>query len=62
VEIMKKSRRDRGMKVQFGEKEKILMSYLGTNQTITVNEFSRIANIKKMSPQKHLYGWFSPTY
>jgi predicted HTH transcriptional regulator len=54
VEIMKKSRRDRGMKVQFGEKEKILMSYLGTNQTITVNEFSRIANIKKNIASKTL--------
>lgn len=54
VEIMKKGNRDKGMKVQFGDKEKILMNYLGANQAITVSEFSRIANIKKNVASKTL--------
>jgi predicted HTH transcriptional regulator len=47
VEILKKSNRKRGMKVHLGDKEKILMNYLGENKEITVEEFSRIARIRK---------------
>jgi len=54
VEILKKSHRKAGMKVNLGEKEKILMNYLGDHQVITVNEFSKIANIKKYIASKTL--------
>lgn len=54
VEILKKSRRKAGMKVNLGEKEKILMNYLGKHHGITVNEFSKIANIKKYVASKTL--------
>ncbi len=54
IEILKKSRRYAGMKVNLGEKEKILMNYLGEHQGITVNEFSKIANIKKYVASKTL--------
>jgi predicted HTH transcriptional regulator len=54
VEILKKSRRKAGMKVNLGEKERILMNYLGEHHAITVNEFSKIANIKKYVASKTL--------
>jgi predicted HTH transcriptional regulator len=54
VEIMKKSHRETGIKVELGDKEKILMNYLGVNQDISVSEFSRIANIKKNVASKTL--------
>lgn len=54
VEILKKSHRKTGIKVHLGDKEKILMNYLGENKGITVNEFSKIANIKKYVASKTL--------
>ena len=54
IEILKNSKRKAGMKVNLGEKEKILMNYLGDHQGITVNEFSEIANIKKYVASKTL--------
>jgi predicted HTH transcriptional regulator len=54
VEILKKSNWKRGMKVNFGDKEKILMNYLGEHQEITLEEFSRIARIKKYVASKTL--------
>jgi predicted HTH transcriptional regulator len=54
VEILRKRRRKEGIKVNLGEKEKILMNYLGKHHGITVNEFSEIANIKKFVASKTL--------
>jgi predicted HTH transcriptional regulator len=54
IEILKKSHRIKGMKVQLGDKEKILMNYLGEHPEITLNEFSKIANIKKYVASKTL--------
>jgi hypothetical protein len=47
VEILKKRKRTRDIKVNFGEKEKKLMHYLGNHEGITLSIFSRIANIDK---------------
>ncbi len=54
IEILKKRHRIKGMKVQLGDKEKILMNYLGEHPEITLNEFSKIANIKKYVASKTL--------
>lgn len=54
IEILRRSRRKNGLKIEFGEKEKILMSYLGQHSAITVKEFSRIAKIKKFTASKTL--------
>jgi predicted HTH transcriptional regulator len=54
IEILKKSKRKGGMKVNLGEKEKILMNYLGDHLGITVSEFSEIANINKYVASKTL--------
>lgn len=47
IEILKKRKRTRDIKVNFGEKEKKLMHYLGNHEGITLSTFSKIANIKK---------------
>jgi len=54
VEILKKSNRGTGRKVNLGDKERILMNYLGEYQEITVDEFSKIARIKKYVASKTL--------
>jgi len=54
VEILKRSHRKNNIKVNLGEKEKILMNYLGENSEITLEEFSKIANIKKIIASKTL--------
>ncbi len=53
-EVMKGKNRKHGMKVQLGEKEKILMNYLGENPEITLGEFSKIAGINKYIASKTL--------
>lgn len=47
IEILKKRKHIRDIKVNFGEKEKKLMHYLGNHEGITLSTFSKIANIKK---------------
>jgi len=54
VEILKKRKLSRNIKVNFGEKEKKLMHYLGDHDAITLNTFSRIANINKSIASKTL--------
>lgn len=46
-EILRGQRRRRNIKFNFGEKERILMQYLQSHQRITVDEFSKIANIPR---------------
>lgn len=54
IEILKKKDRKNGIKVQFGEKEKILMNYLGKHPSITIKKFSEIAGIRKFIASKTL--------
>ncbi len=54
VEILKRSNRKNNIKVNLGEKEKILMNYLGENTEITLDVFTTIANIKKNVASKTL--------
>jgi predicted HTH transcriptional regulator len=53
-EILKGSNRKKDMKVQFRDKERILMNYLGENPEITLNEFTKIAKIKRHVASKTL--------
>ncbi|MGB3777635.1 MAG: hypothetical protein WA960_04705, partial [Tunicatimonas sp.] len=43
-QILRRSRQDKDVKFQFGEKERILMTYLEENAQITVNQFARLVN------------------
>ncbi len=47
IEILKKRQRSKNIKVNFGEKERILMNYLGEHEKITLETFSKIADIKR---------------
>ena len=47
IEILKKRQRSKNLKVNFGEKERILMNYLGEHEKITLKTFSEIADIKR---------------
>jgi len=47
IEILKKRQRSKNIKVNFGEKERILMNYLGEHEKITLKTFSEIADIKR---------------
>ena len=54
VEIFRKKQRRRNIKVNFGEKEKILMQYLGEHGTITLSTFSEIAGINRSTASRTL--------
>ena len=54
IEILKKRQHTKNIKVNFGEKEKILMNYLGEHEQITLNTFSEIADIKRSTASKTL--------
>jgi predicted HTH transcriptional regulator len=54
VEILRRKQRKKNIKVNFGEKEKILMQYLGEHETITLSRFIEIANIKKATASRTL--------
>jgi len=54
IEILRKRKRPRDIKVNFGEKEKKLMHYLRDHEGITLSTFSRIANINKSIASKTL--------
>ena len=43
-QILRRSRKNRDVKFEFGEKERVLMSYLEENAQITVNQFARLVN------------------
>jgi predicted HTH transcriptional regulator len=46
-EVLKGERKQSGIRFQYGEKEQALMRYLEMHQKITVDEFSRAANIPR---------------
>ena len=46
-EILRGKRRTRNVKFNYGDKERILMEYLDSHQRITVDEFSKTANIPR---------------
>jgi len=54
IEILKKRQHTKNIKVNFGEKERILMNYLGEHDKITLTTFSEIANIKSWVASKTL--------
>lgn len=53
-EILKRSRRQKDIKFHFGEKEKLLMSYLAENNEITLEKFQRLAGISRYMASKTL--------
>ena len=54
VQILRKKNRKKDIKVNFGDKERILMQYLGEHESITLNMFSRIAGISKSMASRTL--------
>ncbi len=42
-QILRRSRKDKDVKFQFGEKERMLMTYLEEHSRITVNQFAKLA-------------------
>ena len=54
VEILKKRQHTKNIKVNFGEKERILMKYLGDHEKITLKTFSEIADIKRTTASRTL--------
>lgn len=53
-EILRRQRKPRDIRFTFGEKEKLLMQYLEEYGAITLDEFSKIAKIKKYYASKTL--------
>lgn len=53
-EILKERLKEKSYRFHYGEKEDILMKYLDLNQTITLQEFSRIAGISLKQASKTL--------
>jgi predicted HTH transcriptional regulator len=45
--ILKRSQRSKGIKFNFGDKEKLLMEFLAKNGSITLHHFQQIAGISK---------------
>ncbi|MGB3849435.1 MAG: ATP-binding protein [Tunicatimonas sp.] len=41
-QILRRSRKDKDVKFQFGDKERVLMTYLEENTQITVNQFAKL--------------------
>jgi predicted HTH transcriptional regulator len=46
-EIIKRKKKNKDIKFNYGEKEKILMKYFEAHKTITLNEFRAIANLNR---------------
>lgn len=53
-EILRRQRKPKNTRFTFGDKEKILMQYLEQHKTITLEEFSKAAGIKKYFASKTL--------
>lgn len=54
IEVLKKRNRNRNIKVNLGDKEKILMQYLGENESITLSKFIQIARINRVTASRTL--------
>ncbi|GAA0188111.1 ATP-binding protein [Fulvivirga kasyanovii] len=44
-EILKRSSKNKGVKFNYGEKERILIDYLDKNKNITLNQFKKLAHL-----------------
>lgn len=53
-EILKRSRKQKDIKFNFGEKERLLMSFLEENHEITLSKFQKLANISRHMASKTL--------
>lgn len=53
-EILRRNRNPRNIRFNYGEKEKILMQFLEENDSITLEQFSRIAKINRYIASKTL--------
>lgn len=54
IEIMKRQRRNKGVTIRYGEKEKILMEYLNANDKITLDKYREIARLNRLQASKTL--------
>ncbi len=54
VELLRYEGRERDMKVEYGEKERILMQHLATAKSITVQEYASLAQIPKAAASRTL--------
>lgn len=53
-EVLKGERKQRNIRFEYGEKERALMRYLESNPVITVDEFSKTANIPRQIASRTL--------
>ncbi len=53
-EILKGERKQRNIRFHYGDKEKLLMQYLGDNQKITVSQFMELAQIPRQIASRTL--------
>jgi predicted HTH transcriptional regulator len=54
IELLRYEGRERNMKVEYGDKERILMHYLSVEKSVTVSEFARIAQISRLVASRTL--------
>ena len=54
LDVLRTSNRSEGKAVEFGNAEKILLSYLDKNSRVTLKEFTKMANIGRWRAQKIL--------
>jgi predicted HTH transcriptional regulator len=56
IEILKRSRSKKGIRFNFGEKEKLLMQHLDRHHTISVQDYIHLAGISRDNASKTLIG------
>ncbi len=54
VELLRYSGRQRDMKVEYGDKERVLMHYLASNASITVKDYAELAGIPNAAASRTL--------
>ena len=53
-EILRRSRKNKDIKFNFGDKEKLLMEYLDQHKHITVDQFAKLANLNSYKASRTL--------
>ncbi|MBL6444869.1 ATP-binding protein [Fulvivirga sp. 29W222] len=53
-EILKRSNKNKGVKFNYGEKERILIDYLDKNKSITLDQFKKLAQLNTYKASKTL--------
>jgi hypothetical protein len=53
-EIVKRSQQPKDIRFHYGEHERMLMQYLDSNKTITLNEFRKLSGLKKFYASRKL--------